>query len=277
MKTEHGGRTSGRDEIRPDRDEALDALTASTRQLNAMLRTHAHGDRPIQHLEWTVAQCVAHMLISNWMYADQVTGPGVSMSIDQTAELNTWSVSLLGGLDPSALVPEMDRSTSNFVDVVRALPPDAMFTWWSGAEAAVETAVGLLVGERLVHGWDVARALDVPWQIDPAHAAIAMSASFAVMPLVVDPHAAAGFDAVYEMRLRGHGRFELRFVDGVLTTSETTGAPDAACRISADPVALLLTGYGRVSQWRPVVRGRMTAWGRKPWLGLRLGRVLRNP
>ena len=277
MKTRERIEASPGEPVAIDRAEALRALAESTQQLNHMLREHAPSDRPIPHLEWTISQCVAHMLISNWMYADQVVGPGVSMSIEQTGELNTWSVSLLSGLDPSALAGEMARSNAHFMAVASSLPHDATFTWWSGAEARVDVAIGLLVGERIVHGWDIARALGRPWTIHPRHAAIAMQASFAVMPLIVDPEAAAGLDAVFEMRLRGHGRYEFRFTDGHLSTSRTSAARDAGCRVSADPVALLLVGYGRTSQWGALLRGRMVAWGRRPWLGLRLGQVLRNP
>ena len=46
---------------------------------------------------------------------------------------------------------------------------------------------------------------------------------------------------------------------------------------SAEPVALLLVAYGRRSQWGPVLTGKLVAWGRKPWAGLRLTRYLVTP
>jgi uncharacterized protein (TIGR03083 family) len=277
MKTRQQRRATQPAEILIGRAEAMQALTDSTRALVDAVRTHGRGDRPIPHMTWTVGQCVAHMLISDWMYADQLVGPGVMMRIDQTSDVNDWSVGPAAGLDPSAIVADMLRSTAHVLDVVRGLQDDARFTWWSGAEARVETAIGLLVGERLVHGWDISRALGMPWPIERDHAAIAMAASIAVMPLIVDEAAARGMNAVFEMSLRGGGRYEIRFTDGTLVTSPATGAADVDCRISGDPVALLLSGYGRIPQWRALVRGRVVARGRRPWMGLRLGRVLRSP
>ena len=277
MSTRQGQRTTDRLEVRVDRNEAARVLSETTHALSDMLRQHARDDRPIPHLTWTVGQCVAHMLISNWMYADQMTGRGIFMRIEQTSEINDWSVAPLTGLVPAELTADMERSTSHFLHVVSGLSEDATFTWWSGSQARVDTAIGLLVGERLVHGWDIAQALCVEWPIDPGAAAIAMEASFAVMPLLVDPQAAAGFDAAFDFRLRGRGCYELRFTDGTLTTSRAVDVERADCRISAEPVAMLLVGYGRVSQWGPILRGRLIAWGRKPWLGIRLARVLRNP
>lgn len=90
-----------------------------------------------------------------------------------------------------------------------------------------------MVGERLVHGWDIARALGVEWRIDPRDAAVAMAASIAVMPLIGDPAAAAGLDAVPEIRLRGRERYCLQFEDGTLTTTGERAPFRADCRISA--------------------------------------------
>jgi uncharacterized protein (TIGR03083 family) len=228
-------------------------------------------------MTWSVGQCAAHMLISDWMYAHQFEGPGAYLRIEDTSAMNDWSVAPFADLRPSDLAHEMRESTTHLLEVTSSCPEDATFTWWSGSPARVETGLGLLVGERLVHGWDIARALGVPWRIDARDAAVAMAASIAVMPLIVDPDAAAGMDATLEIRLRGAGRYSLRFDDGALTTAEETEPFHADCRISAGPVAMLLVGYGRISQWGQAMRGRMSVWGRKPWLAMRLGRVLRNP
>ncbi len=47
--------------------------------------------------------------------------------------------------------------------------------------------------------------------------------------------------------------------------------------ISADPVAFLLVGYGRIGQWGQILRGKLVASGRKPWLGLGFGKLLTSP
>ena len=47
--------------------------------------------------------------------------------------------------------------------------------------------------------------------------------------------------------------------------------------ISADPVTYLLFVYGRMSQYRALLRGGILAWGRRPWLGLRFKNLFFNP
>jgi hypothetical protein len=44
-----------------------------------------------------------------------------------------------------------------------------------------------------------------------------------------------------------------------------------------DPVGFLLVAYGRSSQWSEIARGRIVAWGRKPWVALKLASYLVTP
>jgi hypothetical protein len=63
--------------------------------------------------------------------------------------------------------------------------------------------------------------------------------------------------------------------DGTATITEAENPVD--CWISADPTAFLLVGYGRVSQWSQILRGRIVAGGRKPWLGAAFSQLLTGP
>jgi hypothetical protein len=59
---------------------------------------------------------------------------------------------------------------------------------------------------------------------------------------------------------------------GTATVSGPGHPPD--CWIYADPAAFLLVGYGRTGQWGQILRGRLLAGGRKPWLALRFANLL---
>jgi hypothetical protein len=48
-------------------------------------------------------------------------------------------------------------------------------------------------------------------------------------------------------------------------------------RLSADPMAYLLVGFGRSSLWPVIARGQIFAWGRKPWLLARLPTYFMKP
>lgn len=97
-----------------------------------------------------------------------------------------------------------------------------------------------------------------------------------MVPLVVNPETARGHTASYEVRARGGPRFVVRFRDGIAAV-EPAGGQAVDCRLSADPVDLMLVVYGRIGQWGPIARGRLRAWGRKPWLGLTFKSLFVNP
>jgi putative sterol carrier protein len=75
--------------------------------------------------------------------------------------------------------------------------------------------------------------------------------------------------------MRGGRRFRIAVADGAATV--TAADERADCVITADPVAFLLLGYGRITQWPQIARGRLRAGGRKPWLAMRFASLLVSP
>jgi hypothetical protein len=83
-----------------------------------------------------------------------------------------------------------------------------------------------------------------------------------------EPRHRGGHTATYELRIRGGTTHFWAFRDGRLSIVDDLRRPDVV--LSADPVACLLVFSGRRSQWPEILRGRMLAWGRRPWLALSL-------
>jgi len=75
--------------------------------------------------------------------------------------------------------------------------------------------------------------------------------------------------------MRGGPSYRLAVADG--TAVVTAAGERADCVITADPVAFLLLGYGRIRQLSPVLRGQLRPGGRKPWLAMRFGTLLYSP
>jgi putative sterol carrier protein len=57
----------------------------------------------------------------------------------------------------------------------------------------------------------------------------------------------------------------------------TAAGEPADCTISADPVAFLLLGYGRISQLSPLLRGKIRPGGWMPWRAMKFGSLLSSP
>jgi uncharacterized protein (TIGR03083 family) len=154
--------------------------------------------------------------------------------------------------------------------------PVPEFRYYDGPLVPADTGLGILLGELVIHGHDVARALGRPWPINAAHVALVVEGVSPILPAQVCPVRARGLTATFEIRLRGHGIHVWAFRDGQLHVNPARPGP-VDVHLSADPAALLLVMYKRDSQWPHIAAGRLAAWGRKPWLAFTLGRRFRNP
>jgi hypothetical protein len=119
----------------------------------------------------------------------------------------------------------------------------------------------------LGHGYDIAVALRRPHMIERDFAGMTLPFLRLAMPRVLSPRATS-HNACYELRLRGAAggsSFAVTFTDGAVTvTSELPRRPD--CTIAMEPVTFLLVALGRRTAAGAMVRGKVLAWGRKPWL-----------
>ena len=144
-------------------------------------------------------------------------------------------------------------------------------------EVPVETPFGqedpvamtaALVGEQLVHGFDLARAVGRRWTIDPDAARLTLTGLVPFLPFMVDAEAIRDVRARIEVRIVGDPRFTLVLDHGRAAVEPADGRCD--CWIQAQPVPYLLTGYGRVNRWLPLLRRQIRAGGRRPWIAARL-------
>ncbi|MCV7234096.1 hypothetical protein BST20_25375 [Mycobacterium branderi] len=133
----------------------------------------------------------------------------------------------------------------------------------------------LLLGEQLVHGLDIARATGRAWTIGRDDALRVVPAALALAPNYLRQSRTRGMHATFELRMRGGGRYRIAVDDGTAVVS--AAGEKADCVITADPVTFLLIGFGRVSQWPQIIRGRLLAGGRKPWLAAKFGTLLASP
>ena len=96
-----------------------------------------------------------------------------------------------------------------------------------------------------------------------------------VAPQYLRPNRAKGVRLSFELRMRGGPSYRMAVEDGAAVVSSAGERAD--CVISADPVAFLLLGYGRIPRWAPVIRGQLRPGGRKPWLATKFGTLLYSP
>jgi hypothetical protein len=196
--------------------------------------------------------------------------PRVAESPALLPALNAEDIEALAGYSVGDLIGLMRSGIETMISQVQHCdgnPPK--YRMHGGALIAPEVALGVVLGELVVHGWDMARALHRNWPITKQQVSLIWSASEQIMPLWLDPAKSSGHQAAYEFHIGDSSRHVLYFTDGTLHTELEPGRR-IDCHVGGSPVALLLTFYGRLSPLLASLTGRTFAWGRRPWLAVSL-------
>ena len=266
-------------EIPIDRAAALAAVSRLGVRVADEVAAIRDPHAPTRGLTWTLGATAAHVAAGTQYRRAWLRGEGrPDYGIPTIADENQRRIDALGESDPGALATMIRDDTAVLVREAEAQRPGAVFPAEVGPPASLEVLLCVHLGELVVHGYDIATTLGRPWPIGRDDANLVASGGLSILPQFVDAGRARGAWVTYDLRLRGGGpRAIIEIRDGALSVEPAKGRTPIDCHISADPVAFLLVGYGRVGQWRPILRGGLVAWGRRPWAGLRFSSYLRNP
>ena len=259
-----------------DLTQARSAVQMAARQVSDLVRSLPDPRAPVPGLDWTVGQVAAHMVAAAENYPRFATGQAAPEATIDLSEGNWERIRQVGSHGLTELADLLVGETDRYLEQTAGLPADHRLPFFGGVTVNLAAQTGILLGEYVVHGHDLARSAGKPWRIDPSHAVLVIGAITTVLPRYLDQEAAQGVKVAYDIRIRGGPRFVFRVAGNQAAVELGPGGP-VDCRISADPVAFLLVAYGRQAQWRPVLLGRMTAWGRRPWRAFGLKRLLINP
>jgi uncharacterized protein (TIGR03083 family) len=227
---------------------------------------------------WTVLQTLAHLVTVTPRFAAGPEGAGTwADEPPDLAGINDRELSALGELAVADLQVRLHDAVEDVIRRVGRFGNEApTYRYHGGAIVEADRALGILLGEFLIHGADIAAAVRRPFPVPEDEAALAIDGVVRIASGWVDPIAARGHTATYEIRIRGGGTYVLAFRDGALEVRDGSAAR-ADCRISANPAAFLPVLYRRRSPWRYVPTGGLVAWGRRPWLGPRLAGRFQRP
>lgn len=250
---------------------------AGARRL-ATLAGDLDANQPVRGSDWTVGDTIAHVTTAFDRWTSMARGTPIDIGrgkdfAPRMAEINRGEINALGRCSPDEEV----AGAARWLDA--ASDPEASMHIYGvrDAQCSLAEATGILLGEILIHGYDVARTARAPWPISTREAIAVSEGVMPLLPLLYDGSATDGRTFDIDMRLRGRGRgIDFHCDPEALTISD--GSPDhASVHISADPAAWLLVGYGRRSQWWATATGKVIAWGRRPFLALRFGQLIPPP
>jgi uncharacterized protein (TIGR03083 family) len=255
--------------VRPAVDPRLLAVIVDVAEDNArLLRSGADPAVRIPGATWSVGESAAHLALANLLMADLARGVERPYGNGAPAGLAAANEESLAGYperDPLVLADAIVGPARDFAATCAARPA-AEPTDTPLGPMDLGTLASYLLTHMLGHGWDLARALGRPHMLDPERVGLAVPFLLTAMPRVLNARAAAGRSARYRIVLRGGGPcFGVVLTDGAVTVSpEAPARPD--CTIATEPVTFLLMALGRCSPTAAIARGRILAWGRRPWL-----------
>jgi uncharacterized protein (TIGR03083 family) len=258
------------------------ALRAATARLATLVRSLKDPQARIPGLQWTVSETAAHVVCELRDYTGFAAGrpavdtvEGARTPSELSAVVNAEQLRTYPERDPVALSAALPEAAEEYLAAVSGRTPDERTIVSNGLSMTGATMTAALIGEQLLHGWDIAKGARWPWIIPRGEALHVIAGVLSMVPDYLDRERARGRHISYELRMRGGPRYRVAIDDG--SARVTPAGERVDCVITADPVAFLLVGYGRVPQLGQVLRGRIMASGRKPWLGFEFGRLITGP
>ncbi len=263
----------------------LDAFRAAVERTSQLWRTIETPNAATRRLDWTAAETAAHVVGDLRDYTKALTryrngymthaNPAMDSPSKLSAKVNARHLEEIPGRDMHRLADLLEDAALAYLAVAPSADPTAEITTPNGLVITPSTMTCLLLGEQLVHGFDVARSARMQWPVTAEDALLVIPGVLSIAPQYLKPSRAVGVRATYELRMRGGPRFRVAIADGAATV--TSAGERSDCVITAEPVAFLLRSYGRIGQGPQLLRGKLRAGGRKPWMAMRFGSLLDRP
>ena len=226
--------------------------------------------------KWTVREVAVHVAVGARAFADLAADPKPSLpSMAVLGEEIERRMADVSETDAGKLAALTQDAVEDFIDAWVDRPADYPVEW-DGAPITAATLAGVLLGEVVMHGYDIACALRRPWPIEVGHAVLILGAYGPLFPHIVDHEAAKGHTAGYAIDLGGGPMLTVRFTDGVIGL-EPPGMGPVDVTICSDPVTFLMVADGRLSQYEAIALGRMSATGDHPELAVGFKNLFVDP
>ena len=226
-------------------------MTQTWRGFCELLRSAPDGSLPVPGLDWTVGELGAHLVSGARLWRRMLAGEASPVtSLVDGASHTARMIEGLPERDPVALSELIDNEIGATLGELNRRPADQAYPWHAGLQLTMAQASAIGLGELVVHGFDLARALHKPWPIDRRDARYVIYGASAILPAAVDHAQAAGFSVCSSCasdqirrshcgsnRRRTHGAARQRLQAGLLCLRRPRRVRAPRLR-SSTPVAL---------------------------------------
>lgn len=253
------------------REELRERIALAQNRFDRLIRTADPLARP-PGSRWTVQQVAAHVLtIANRYY--QVARGGMYHPADTptgVAALN--QAELEAALGPVPELADQLRALASDIDgYFDTLAGDCpTIPFHGGGFIGGTTAQTNWLGELLLHGEDIARAVKAPWDLDERDMLLIARGLMQIAPIFLRSETPASTNVCVALEVSGARPYLMHIKGGAAETRERRHAdrPDAVLRTPASTLTQLL--YQRIGPFTATRRGLRIVGGRRPWLALKL-------
>jgi hypothetical protein len=261
------------------REELRDRIGRARDRFDLLIRT-ADPHARVPNLDWTVHQVIAHMLSVAHRYQAVAEGRDFRRAT-YARELDEINRAELDAL--MAPIPEIADQLNDLASVMDALfdtcSKDRVYELHCGAFADGITAQTNWLGELILHGRDVARAIRAPWEIEERDMLLIARGlmQYGEGRGYLRAGLPAGADVCVALKLPGARPYVMHIHDGVVEMHERQpdDRPDAVLRTPASTLCDMI--YQRIGPVTAARRGLMIVGGRRPWKALKLQSYLERP
>ena len=262
------------------RDELRGRIALARQRFDRLARNADPGARP-PGLNWTVQQVVAHVLTMGQRIHNFARGglgavnraayPRELDGINQ-AELEAAMAPIPELADQLlALAPELDDFFDGVTNEGAVLP--------FHCDALIDgiTVQTNWLGELLLHGQDIARAVKAPWELPERDMLLVMRGGMQIAPAYLRAAVSPDTDVCVAVTLSGARPYLMHIHNGAVEVRERrpNDRPDAVLRLPASTLAQVL--YQRIGPFTAVRRGLRIVGGRRPWVALKLQSYFERP
>jgi uncharacterized protein (TIGR03083 family) len=242
------------------------ALEVAAKRTLDLLRSLPDTGVPIPDSRWTVREAAVHLASHGVLHAEMARGlssPVRSIAPAALATENDERIADIPETDPEKLAALVSEGVAGFLEATADRSGDQPVLFNQEISLDLAALAGIVLGEQVLHGYDMARAVHRPWPIDPDHARLILYGYESLLPAMVDPERARELTAATVVDLGNGTRFTLRFAAGHCTIEPADSAA-VDCTITVDPVALLLVVSGRLTRWEATALGLWRSEGSTP-------------
>ena len=273
---------------------AQDTVRDTTARVVSMLRGVKDQDRRAVG-EWTIGETAAHLRtvaaidatvaagIEAPAHLEPVLERAAAVGLSEVEDMNALTLECEPERNPAVLAERIERQVDELLVATAQVDGAERVRWLGGLTCSTTGVLAHLVSEMLIHGRDIARAEGRSFDVPSSAARLFFETFFFDVlhsPEIAEfseNRAATMKPLAWELRLRGSAPVTFSLVDGQLEVA-TDGRPRRVdLHISADPSAMLLLMFDRISPVSAGVRRQVVVWGRRPWRVRRLMGLIAMP